>query len=106
MTFNGDFIMSDSPNIPGLNNKYLQQWLQQQEAEQEGKQPVNKYSNEYRHSSQYNAAQDFFPSMPMSKDEFKHFMQNLLKLISTQIKQEQERAKKASDDLKKSEKGE
>ncbi len=63
-------------------------------------------SSDSSQGSQLEAGEKFFPNMPMTKDEFKRFMQALLKSISTQMKQEQARMKKASEDLKKAEKGE
>ncbi len=100
--------MSD-PSIPGMpggmDPNSMEKWMEQQQQAQGSKKPVDKNTEAYRKSSQYNAAQDFFPGMPMSKPEFKKFMTNLLNFISTQIKQEQKEAKKASEELKRSEKG-
>lgn len=70
------------------------------------KQVTNKDSVKFRHSSKYKASQDFFPSMPMSKPEFKKFMNNLLHFIAAQIKQDEKHQKEASEQLKRSEKGE
>lgn len=51
------------------------------------------------------ASTNFFPSMPMTQGEFKHFMSNLLNLISTEIQNDRDKMKEASDKLKQSESG-